>query len=63
MTVKIVKEVTDWKVPYRQPNHVYLMSGDRVVAMSRWGKEGIVRTERDGFLVRDAAALERLAEA
>jgi CRP-like cAMP-binding protein len=31
--------------------------------MSRWGKEGIVTTERDGFLVRDAAALERLAEA
>ncbi len=38
MTVKIVKEVTDWKVPYRQPNHVYLMSGDRVLAMSRWGE-------------------------
>jgi len=31
--------------------------------MSRWSKEGIVATERDGFLVKDAAALERLAEA
>jgi CRP-like cAMP-binding protein len=31
--------------------------------MSRWGKEGIVSTERDGFLVKDTAALERLAEA
>jgi CRP-like cAMP-binding protein len=30
--------------------------------MSRWGKEGIVATERDGFLVRDQRALERLAE-
>lgn len=39
MTVKIMQEVTDWKVPYRQPNHVYLMSGDRVLAMSRWGTE------------------------
>jgi hypothetical protein len=38
MTVKIMQEVTDWKVPYRQPNHVYLMSGDRVLAMSRWGE-------------------------
>ena len=38
MTVKIVQELTDWKVPYRQPNHVYLMSGDRVLAMSRWGE-------------------------
>ena len=38
MTLKIVQEVTDWKVPYRQPNHVYLMSGDRILAMSRWGE-------------------------
>ncbi len=31
--------------------------------MSRWGKEGIVTTERDGFVVRDSARLERLADA
>jgi CRP-like cAMP-binding protein len=31
--------------------------------MSRWSKEGIVSTERDGFLVKDAAALQRLVEA
>jgi CRP-like cAMP-binding protein len=30
--------------------------------MSRWGKEGVVATERDGFLVRDTGALERLLE-
>ena len=29
--------------------------------MSRWGKEGIVETEKDGFLVLDRAELERLA--
>jgi len=29
--------------------------------MSRWGKEGIVRTERDGFLILDLAALEHVA--
>jgi len=39
MTVKIVREVTEWKVPYRQPNHVYVMSGDKILAMSRWGTE------------------------
>ncbi len=31
--------------------------------MSRWGKAGVVSTERDGFLVRDEAELRRLAEA
>jgi CRP-like cAMP-binding protein len=29
--------------------------------MSRWGKEGVVLTEKDGFLVSDRRALERLA--
>ena len=29
--------------------------------MSRWGKEGTVRTEREGFVLLDRAALEKLA--
>ncbi len=29
--------------------------------MSRWGKEGTVRTEKDGFVVVDKPALEKLA--
>ena len=28
--------------------------------MSRWGKEGLLETERDGFLLRDRSALEML---
>jgi CRP-like cAMP-binding protein len=31
--------------------------------MSRWGKEGVVTTEREGFVVNDQATLERLVEA
>jgi len=31
--------------------------------MSRWGKAGIVSTERDGFVVRDERELNRLVEA
>jgi CRP-like cAMP-binding protein len=31
--------------------------------MSRWGKDEIVRTEKDGFTVLDSAALEALANA
>ena len=38
MTLKILQEVTEWKVQYRQPNHVYLVSGDRAVAYSQWGE-------------------------
>lgn len=28
--------------------------------MSRWGKDGVVLTERDGFLVADRVGLEAL---
>jgi hypothetical protein len=29
--------------------------------MSRWGKEEIVRTDKDGFTLIDAASLEAIA--
>jgi hypothetical protein len=28
--------------------------------MSRWGKEGVLRTEKDGFVLASHAALEEL---
>jgi CRP/FNR family transcriptional regulator len=31
--------------------------------MSRWGKEGVVQTAKDGFLLADRAALEKLTRA
>jgi hypothetical protein len=28
--------------------------------MSRWGKEGVLETEKDGFVLKDRGALESL---
>lgn len=38
MALKIMQEVTVWRDATRQPNHVYLMDGDKVYGYSKWGE-------------------------
>lgn len=40
--MEAVREVTVWKESY-QPNHDYLLDGDRIVAYRPWGTEPIRR--------------------
>ena len=38
MAYEVIREITEWKVDYRQPNHVYLMRGERAVGYQKWGE-------------------------
>jgi hypothetical protein len=38
MAFEVIQEVTEWAVDYRQPNHVYLMKGEKTVGYQKWGE-------------------------
>jgi len=52
--MEAVREITKWDVEYRQPNHIYLLDGDRVKAYIPWGQgavqwmKGTLKIDRRG---------------
>lgn len=40
--MEAMREVTVWAVDYRQPNHDYLLEGDRVMAYRKWGEGEVI---------------------
>jgi hypothetical protein len=59
--MEAVREITVWSgVDYRQPNHDYLLDGDRVVAYRPWGTGEIIQCSGKLKIDRRGRKFEKL---
>lgn len=68
--MQAVQETTVWEGVTRQPNHIYLLDGDRVMAYIRWGEgrpeylSGKIKLDRRGrkFVAADKNLFKQVKE-
>ena len=58
--MEAVREVTVWDVSYRQPNHDYLLDGDKIVAYRKWGEGEVIRCSGKVKLDRRGRKFQKL---
>jgi hypothetical protein len=58
--MEAVREITRWDVDYRQPNHDYLLDGDRVMAYRQWGQGPVIACSGKIKLDRRGRKFEKL---
>lgn len=61
MALEVIKEVTEWKVDYRQPNHTYLMKGEKVIAYQKWHQGLPIYFEHAGKFNKSGRKFEKIA--
>ncbi len=66
--MEAVREVTVWEDLSRQPNHIYLLDGDKVLAYIKWGEgkpeylSGKIKIDRRGrkFVKADIGLFDKV---
>jgi hypothetical protein len=61
MALEVLKEVTEWNVDYRQPNHTYLMRGERVLGYQKWHEGEPIYYTNKQRLVKSGRKFEKIA--
>lgn len=68
--MEAVREVTVWEGVTRQPNHIYLLDGDKILAYIKWGEgkpeylSGKIKIDRRGrkFVAADKTLFKKVKQ-